>query len=225
MSVTKSSSDKQREALSRERLLEIALSIVDSDGIEGLSMRRLASAVNVEAASLYSWFPNKRTIIEGVVEAIRAEAFDPDFDRTMSWQRSLEHLGIRYREALMRHPRALPAFSKRPVLTERGLGYVEILLDALRNDGLTVRQANRALNLVAGLVTGLCVTEASPGYHDEPGVTLEEFRTLGTLLPADRFPRLLEVLGQPEPEDSDVQFRLGLRALIAGLTQEMAAEI
>ena len=158
--MAKQDSDRPREPLSRERLLEIALAIVDSDGIEGLSMRRLASAVHVEAASLYYWFPNKRSIIEGVVEAIRAEAFDPDLDCNRPWQDTLEDLGVRYRTALIRHPRALPAFSKRPVLTERGLGYVEVLLEALRRDGLSVRQANRALNLVAGLVTGLCVTEA-----------------------------------------------------------------
>lgn len=222
--MAKKSSDPLREPLSRERLLTIALDIVDSDGIEGLSMRRLASAVNVEAASLYYWFPNKRSIIEGVVEAIRAEAFDPDFDRTMPWQVTLQYLGIRYRAALMRHPRALPAFSKRPVMTERGLSYVEAVLDTLRNDGLTVRQADRALSLVAGLVTGLCVTEASPGYHNEPGVSPEEFRALGTLLPADRFSRLIEVLNQAEVEDGEVQFLVGLRALIRGLELQMASE-
>jgi TetR/AcrR family transcriptional regulator, tetracycline repressor protein len=222
--VAKKTPDPSREPLSRERLLVIALDIVDSDGIEGLSMRRLASAVNVEAASLYYWFPNKRSIIEGVVEAIRAEAFDPNFDRSTPWQDTLEYLGIRYRAALMRHPRALPAFSKRPVLTERGLSYVEVLLETLRNDGLTVRQANRALSLVAGLVTGLCVTEASPGYHDEPGVSEEEFRALGALLPADQFPHLIEVLSQPEVEDGEVQFVLGLRALIRGLELTMASE-
>jgi TetR/AcrR family transcriptional regulator, tetracycline repressor protein len=222
--VAKKSPDPLREPLSRERLLVIALDIVDSDGIEGLSMRRLASAVKVEAASLYYWFPNKRSIIEGVVEAIRAEAFDPNFDQTTPWQETLEYLGIRYRAALMRHPRALPAFSKRPVLTERGLSYVEVLLETLRNDGLTVRQANRALSLVAGLVTGLCVTEASPGYHDEPGVSEEEFRALGALLPADQFPRLIEVLSQTKVEDGEVQFLIGLRALIQGLELQMAAE-
>lgn len=180
-------------------------------------MRRLATAVNVEAASLYYWFPNKRAIIEGIVEAVRAEAADPDFGHDRPWKETLEHMAVRYRATLMAHPRALPAFSKRPVLSERGLSYVEGVLDALRNDGLSIRAAQRALNLVAALVTGLCVVEASPGFHDEPGVSIEEMRALGTLLPPDQFPRLRELATEPEIEASDDQFLLGIRALLNGL--------
>jgi AcrR family transcriptional regulator len=62
-----------REPLTREKIVEKALEIVDAEGAEGLSMRRLGEALGVEAMALYHHFPNKDAILDGVVARILEE--------------------------------------------------------------------------------------------------------------------------------------------------------
>ena len=62
-----------RAPLTKDKIIEKALEVLDADGVDGLSMRRLGEALGVEAMALYHYFPNKDAILDGVLERIIAE--------------------------------------------------------------------------------------------------------------------------------------------------------
>ena len=163
--------------------MQEALALVDDEGLEALSMRRLAARLGVEAASLYYWFSSKSAIVDGVVEAIRAEAFVADFDRSMTWQDALRFVAARYRAVLARHPNAL-AVMARPITTERGMTYADTVIGFLREKGLDVVRANLALTAVVAYVIGSSLGDTrnantAPGA---PQPSVEDLVALGLLL-------------------------------------------
>jgi AcrR family transcriptional regulator len=204
--------------LSRERLVHAAQALVDAEGLEALSMRRLAARLGVEAASLYYWFPNKSAIVDGVVESIRAEAFEIEFDRSMSWQDGLRFLGRRYRDVLSTHPNALPVMA-RPITTDRGMRFADSAIGFLCAKGLDVVAANLAVTTVVAFVIGSCLGEvpATSAASDAPRLSDAELLSLGLALPRDVYPNLhalaVAVSGGSVPR----LFEDGLEALVRGL--------
>jgi TetR/AcrR family transcriptional regulator, tetracycline repressor protein len=204
--------------LSRERLVREALALVDAEGLQALSMRRLAARLGVEAASLYYWLPNKAAIVDGVVEAIRAEAFEIDVDRSMPWTDALRFLAYRYREVLHAHPNALPVMA-RPITTERGMTFADTAIGLLREQGLDVVTANLALTAVVAYVIGSCLGEVrTPGAAaDAPRLSDPELLSLGLALPAEQFPNLHALAVAVSSGSPPNLFDDGLEALVRGL--------
>ena len=204
--------------LSRDRLVHEALALVDAEGLGALSMRRLAARLGVEAASLYYWLPNKAAVVDGVVEAIRAEAFAIEVDRSMSWPDALRFLAHRYREVLHAHPNALPVMA-RPITTERGMTFADSAIGLLREQGLDVVTANVALTAVVAYVIGSCLGEVrAPGAAtDAPRLSDAELLSLGLALPPDRFPNLHALAMAMSTGSAPLLFEDGLEALVRGL--------
>ena len=96
-----------REPLTRLRIVELALGIIDTEGLPALNMRRLAAAAGVQPMSLYHHFHNKDAIIGAVAESIAAAALgDPRSVGT--WQERTRLLFVGLYELVQAHPRALP---------------------------------------------------------------------------------------------------------------------
>ena len=66
-------SDTEKEPLSRERIVETALALVDAEGIDALSMRRLGAELGVDPMAIYYYVPNKATLLDAIVEAVMSE--------------------------------------------------------------------------------------------------------------------------------------------------------
>src|SRR5678816_2585028 len=92
----------RRKPLSRERVLRAAIELADADGIEALSMRKLARELGVEAMSLYNHVANKDAILDGIVEVVAAEAEFPA-DET-EWKSAIRQSAIATRDMFVRHP-------------------------------------------------------------------------------------------------------------------------
>src|SRR5262245_10288166 len=104
-----------RPGLNRDRVVDTALAIVDHDGLDALTMRRLAGDLGVEAMSLYHWFPNKAAILDALVEAALREtavALEPIPER--GWRESLRALAYAHRRVLKAHPNTLSYLNSRP---------------------------------------------------------------------------------------------------------------
>lgn len=104
---------RRRETpLTRDEIFEQALAIVDADGLEALTMRRLADAVGVEAASLYHHVPNKDALLDGVLVRMRSEmripATLPD-----DWRELMEAIFAEWRRVLASHPNLTPLAGRR----------------------------------------------------------------------------------------------------------------
>src|SRR5438128_250652 len=102
---------KQR-SLSKEKICIAALKVINAEGLEGLSMRRLASQLNVEAASLYNHVKNKSALLDLVQESVFKELADPK--EKNSWQKYLWKFAQSMRQGLLKFPNVVPLFATRP---------------------------------------------------------------------------------------------------------------
>jgi TetR/AcrR family transcriptional regulator, tetracycline repressor protein len=105
-------SRRRERPLGREELLATALRIVDAEGLQALTMRRLGDAVGVEAMSLYKHVPNKEALLDLTVERMRSEMLLPDSLPT-GWVDLMACIFGEYRRVLAAHPNMLPLAGRR----------------------------------------------------------------------------------------------------------------
>lgn len=117
---------RRERPLTRTELLDAALGIVDSEGLEALTMRRLADAVGVEAMSLYHHVPSKDALLNWTVERMRSEMRLPE-PLPDGWAGVLEAIFVEYRRVLVAHPNMLPLATRRTDLA--GTSGLEYLID------------------------------------------------------------------------------------------------
>jgi len=201
----------KRAGLSREKVLRAALDLVDRDGIEKLSMRRLGGELGVEAMTLYHYVPNKAALLDGLVELV-VSAVRPPADDATPWPDRLRAFAVAFRDELLRHAGVIPLVATRPARSPTALQAVEDTAAALVRAGLSPLTALRVVNAVATLVVGHCLAEAAttPGHPEqpEPELDLAAFPTLTAAVTA----------GLGTPADHAARFALALDALLAGLT-------
>lgn len=113
---------KPRARLTKDALFEKALAIVDAEGLDALTMRRLASEVGVEAASLYHHVPNKDALLDGVLVRMRTEIQLPD-PIPEDWKDLMEAIFAEYGRVLAAHPN-LVSLAGRRVETDPDSGLV-----------------------------------------------------------------------------------------------------
>lgn len=123
--MTSGTSGRSRGPLTRELIVEAALDIVDTDGLSALSMRRLARALGVEAASLYHHVPSKDALLDALVVRIRSEMSLPD-PLPADWPGMMEAIFAEYRRVLVAHPAAIPLAGRR-VETDPDSGLMHLL--------------------------------------------------------------------------------------------------
>jgi len=107
-----STAKKRTTPLTKDELFERALAIVDAEGLEALTMRRLAQGVGVEAASIYHHVPNKDALLDGALVRMRSEMHIPDPLPT-DWIDLMEAIFAEYRRVLSAHPHMLPLAGRR----------------------------------------------------------------------------------------------------------------
>ena len=158
--------DAERPGLNRDRVVDTALAIVDRDGLDGLTMRRLASELGVEAMSLYHWFPNKAAILDALVEAaIRETATRVDATPEAGWRANLRALAMGYRQVLLAHPNTVSCMGGRPGKSVETMRFIERMLDVLRSDGFSPVHAVRSMQSVLAYINGAVSAEIG---RDEP---------------------------------------------------------
>jgi TetR/AcrR family tetracycline transcriptional repressor len=123
---------KRGAGLSREKILEAAVGVVDAEGLDALTMRRLAEELGVEAMSLYRYVESKDDLLDGLHATILAELEVPDLKGP--WREVLRELARAFRRTLAAHPKALLLFATRPAVAPGAVEHVEravqLLVDA-----------------------------------------------------------------------------------------------
>ncbi|MER8103112.1 TetR/AcrR family transcriptional regulator C-terminal domain-containing protein [Kitasatospora sp. NPDC094016] len=206
-------------ALQRDEVVRTALRVLDEEGIDGLTTRRLARELGVQSPALYWHFKNKRELLDLMAEAMLAEALpvdrSPDPEHWPDWlaadARAKRHALLAYRDGARVHAGTLP--------TEDELPAVEAQLDALRQAGLRPRTALRLLLTIDRYIMGW-VTEEQAWRQDaadrvRPSFPDEALRDL---------PLLREAADVLRMTDHDADFEYGLRVLIEGFRAEIARE-
>jgi len=166
---------KRQGPLTRQELLDAALGIVDSEGLAALTMRRLASALGVEAMSLYHHVPSKEMLLDGIAERMRSEMRLPD-PLPDDWAGVLESIFVEYRRVLAAHPNMLPLAARR---TDRaGTSGLMYLIDQgiAPGDAVALYQSLVAFTIGYSLLSSTMVAAAWPGLPEEFAERLRDWR-------------------------------------------------
>lgn len=199
--------------ISRAVVLSAALAIVDQEGLDALSMRKVAEQLDVKAMSLYRHVANKAAMLDGVHEAVLSEMRLPR--RTGHWTADTRALAHSFREALKAHPNALPLFATRPAVTPGSLGYVERALDVLAKPFPDLVVRIHALQSLVSFIIGHSMAQFSASQDD--------LSPPYAALPPAEFPNLAEIARVNPERTADDEFEFGLDAILNGLSARLGA--
>ena len=146
-------SPARRERLSRDRIVQAALEIVDEHGLDALSLRGVAARLGVTPMPLYRHVANGDELVDLVVEAI-LEREGPAADEPLEWDALLEIIAWRTRTALLRHPAVYDALRRRALTTTSAMHGMEGLLASFERAGLSANDAVASYTAVLMPVLG-----------------------------------------------------------------------
>jgi AcrR family transcriptional regulator len=200
-----------RPALSRDSVLRAALAIVDREGPERLTMRRLGSELGVDPMAVYRHVPNKSALFDGITEIIWSSVDLDGIDVAGTWQDQLSAVMHTLRDALRAHPRAVVVLGTRPVTGTELFTLLERLLGLLVAAGMPAdSDTAELLNILVTYTVGHVLAEAG-----EPvGGETDEHSHLA--LTPTAYPHLAAVFNDGWEYDADRQYERGLRAFIDG---------
>lgn len=201
-----------RQPLSAERVVTAALAVADAEGVEAVTMRRLAEELRVHPTSLYNHLPTKEAILDGMADALIAEAQLPiAYDTWQDWVHAIAN-GLRL--VARQHPRAFLVLTQRAAIGPTTRDATEAALDAFRRGGFTPLQAAEAVAAVSLAALGVALDECPPtSPFVAPEFTAED---------AQRYPRTFEAMQTPVgPDALDGVWQL----VVDGLINELSARV
>jgi len=209
-----------REPLSRQRILDAAVKLVDAEGLNALTMRRLAGKLGVEGASLYKHIPNKAALHYGMMRTIFQE-MNPDYPKDeKDWQGRLR-AGMRsFRQLGLAHPRVF-ALLNRP--WEANTPRVESELASMILAGFDIKQAAFSLRLLSSFVIGFVIWETSSIVRDPEELRDMEVESETARFP-EKYPNTLAARPYMTGPGMDEAFEFGLTAAIEGVTAMVKGE-
>jgi AcrR family transcriptional regulator len=223
----RSTRDRPAKApLSEEAVVDAALAILKSDGLEAVTMRRVAAALDTGAASLYVYVPGRDGLLQGMLDRVAAniELEAPDASR---WRAQLHSLLQRVRQALVAHPGIAAMTLADPPTSEAVLHLTENLLGILLAGGFDPQGAAWACDIFVSLVTAAAREDdvrRARGRSDDNGrreQVDELYRTFAGL-PSDRFPLIAAHAAQMVAGDSDERFRFAIDVVVDGMLARTA---
>jgi len=200
-------------ALHAEAIFRAALSLVDTEGLDALTMRRLASDMGVAPMSLYGHVPTKEHLLLGVVNLVTSEFQRPG--PTMAPWDAFRMVIREFRRVALLHPNLVPLTMRQPPTGSEGLLTVEASLDALRRGGLSPAATARAYRLSAAWAIGFVSLECGGFFRPVDVAAGNHVAPIDLRL----LPRVAEVGLDLAAWDADAEFELGLdimTAVIAG---------
>lgn len=201
--------------LTRERILQAALAFADANGIESLSMRKLAGDLGVEAMSLYNHVKNKDEIIDSVVDMVVGEIDLPHLE--VDWKDAMRQRARSAHEVLLRHPWVTLALVSRASAGPAMLRYIDTTLGCLREAGFSFEEADRIWNAMDNHIYGYTLQELNfPFAEPEYANAAQEFVEQTSIDEYPYFRQLTEMIISRE-YDGVHNFDFGLELILDGL--------
>lgn len=222
---------RTRTPLTRGRVLAAAVELADADGVDALTMRRLAQRLSVEPMSLYHHVANKAALLDGVVEVVvdeiladvtRVEAAEPLTD----WRATLRRRVLTARPVLLRHRWAPDLLSRSQAFGPGVARYFDGVLGILRGGGFSYGLAHQALHALGSRAIGFSQELFTPS---DPGEDASE-ELMAAM--ADRLPHLTAMMAAIAHDDGSTlgwcddqtEFEFGVDVLLEGLERARLRE-
>lgn len=209
-----------RPTLTPRMVVEAALGLAETAGIEAVTIRKLARELNVTPMALYWHFRSKHELLDGMVDRIY-EKIDPDLTACATWQEELRALLGSIVNVLRTHPATAALLASRSTTSESSLRTTELALDILRRAGFSPTEATQVTRHALSVVTDLVNGADRTAYEEDPAELTDERRRMRIFLeslPPARYPRLVEAsVPLSECDNPDAYFTFGLDLLLAGI--------
>jgi len=238
---------RRRDPITQEMIVETALSILDAEGLDGLSMRRIAEELDTGAASLYWHVGSKDGLLDLLFDRVIGEQQVPSPDPER-WQEQLKEVARAQRATILRHRDIVAVSLGRIPMGPHALRYSEKVLAILRAGGVPDMLAVAGQHLLIAVVNGFTLDETSPppgpggqpaeggnrggapqaGQHADhggaaPQPSQDDASRYLASLPPGQFPNLTALAGHFSAVDPDERFELLLDIFVDGLAQRAAA--
>ncbi|MBL8909605.1 MAG: TetR/AcrR family transcriptional regulator C-terminal domain-containing protein [Archangium sp.] len=192
--------------LTNEEVIVATLKLVDREGLDAISMRRVGEALGLSAMSLYHYFPSKDALLDGVFQAVLDELPVIELERT--WQKTVLRRARELRRVLKKHPKAIMLFATRPAVTQASIAHVEAMLRVLKKAGFTPEKSLRIFQTVVSYVVGHTLGSVAtggpvPAYDQLDPTAFANVHRVARLLPR---------------WDVEAEFDFGLTAMVNGFS-------
>lgn len=212
-----SKADSSRQSLSLGRIIENAVGLADEIGVDALTIRKLATSLDVKPMTIYHYVPNKEAIIDGMVDRVFGEIDLPQMD--IDWKNSIRLRSASARAVLARHPWAVPLMESRRTPGISTLRQHDAVIACLRDGGLSVEMTAHAYAVIDAFIYGFAMQEASlPATSGDEMSELAESILETTAM--SEYPHLVELTTQHVLQpgyDFGNEFDFGLDLILDGL--------
>ena len=205
----------------RQDIIDAAMALLDEVGADGLTMRRLAAALRIQAPSLYWHFAGKQALLDAMADALLAEmTLPPDDD--LPWDEWLRAVATEFRRALKSRRDGARVYAGTFPTMDNVLRISDHVIARLRAAGADERMAVHTLFTMQYFVIGFTIEEQATmpppaGGGNGEGVDLKRVAQQLTAEQAARYPNAAATVMLLASDDADARFRFGLDRLIDGL--------
>jgi AcrR family transcriptional regulator len=208
-----------RTHLNKELVVRTAVALADRDGLEALSMRRLADELGAGAMSLYHYVPNKEELLDEMIEVVFGEIEPPSLD--LDWKTALRRRATSTRDALNRHRWAVGLMEGRSNPGPATARVHDAVLGCLRRAGFSIEKTIQAMSVQDAYIYGFALQEKGLPFEsaeESAAVAEDQARQIEAL--AAQFPYLAEVVAGHVAKvgyDFTEAFEYGLDLILEGL--------
>ncbi len=211
-----------RRPLTRERILQAGLRLIDQQGLEAFTMRKLAQELGVDPMALYRHVENKDALLDGVADVLWGEVELPGSET--GWEALLRSIATSLRALAHAHPHAYRLLCNNQSLSLAMLRLSDVMLGHLQRAGFAQKRALEVLCTLCSYAMGYAMVELStlqPGQSEhgasEGPTDIERLTQIMRRLPRETPARLVEVACVLTDCDMDAQFLFGLDLMLASL--------
>ncbi|GAA2361574.1 TetR/AcrR family transcriptional regulator [Saccharopolyspora halophila] len=210
-----------KPSLSVDRIVAEGIELADLEGLEALSMQRLATELGAGTMSLYRYVPSKDDLIALMLDA--AMGAPPQVDEGVGWRGALEACARSCAAVFERHPWVLSLAARPRTMGPNEVAYVEAALAALSGTGLSSAEMIDTVVLLNGFVRGVAPFLAAERDTDRRLIDMELIAAHGR---RENYPTVAAVLGElggRRHRNADDSFEYGLRRILDGVAARIDA--
>jgi AcrR family transcriptional regulator len=215
MTVAKKKPAKAAPDLSHERICELALELIDKDGLEEFSTRKLGRLLGCEAMAIYWYYPSKDALLDAVVDRLMSSVGTALAEKQSDdWIATMRALAHAYRQVAHDHPKAFPLLATRRFASESTFAFLDRLFELAYEQGIDEKTTARFYRVISSYCSGFALSElAGPRGPQDP-------RTAAL---RKRFPRAAAVSEWLDTKRLDEIFAFGLEVQLEALAAAVHA--
>ena len=208
--------------IQRAAVVAKALDVLDDVGIEGLTMRRLADAMDIKAASLYWHFANKQALLDGMADMLIQDVAR-NIDTHAHWDAQIRQVAAQLRQALAARRDGVRVFGGSYVISDNVFRVAEALIGCMRLGGASEQLASLNTFTLLYYVLGFVMEAEGGGPANSFQQGLAARRDDFAVMAAERYPHVYASMATIFDSSLDLRFDAGIDVIILGLQEKIKA--